>query len=230
MQLSVAVNRKMSFKEFRDLLILLYGDNIVSDEEFLLLHDTFKTKNPEFPHGNYERFDLGYMNSAECKAEFRVEKQDLPRLVAALQLPPVLRCEQRSICEDIEGLCMLLKRVYSSVVINLQWFRTELSLQSIRAARIFFKAQNLLKNASWYKLQNYNEMPAISIYKSTTTYPAIPLSSSAITAFLYRKALPETRKKYSFFHHGTIKLLSALFLFTNRPFRLKKSLRYPSRN
>ena len=120
MQLFVAVNRKMSFKEFRDLLVLLYGDNIVSDEEFLLLHDTFKTKNPEFPHGNYERFDLGSMNSAECKAEFRVEKQDLPRLVAALQLPPVLRCEQRSICEDIEGLCMLLKRVYSSVVINLQ--------------------------------------------------------------------------------------------------------------
>ena len=43
------------------------------------------------------------MNSAECKAEFRVEKQELPRLVAALQLPPVLRCEQRSICEDMDG-------------------------------------------------------------------------------------------------------------------------------
>ena len=52
MQLSVAVNRKMSFKEFRDLLILLYGDNIVSDEEVLLLYDTFKTKKSEFPHGN----------------------------------------------------------------------------------------------------------------------------------------------------------------------------------
>jgi len=90
----------MSLKEFRDLLILLYGDNIVSDEEFLLLYGTFKTKDPEFPHGNYERFDLGAMNSAECRAEFRVEKQDLPRLVAALQLPPVLRCEQRSICEQ----------------------------------------------------------------------------------------------------------------------------------
>ena len=70
-----------------------------------------KKSGPEFPHGNYERFDLDSMNSAECKAEFRVEKQNLPRLVAALQLPPVLRYEQRSICDDIEGLCMLLKRV-----------------------------------------------------------------------------------------------------------------------
>ena len=79
----------MSFKEFRKLLTLLCDDNIVSDEEFSLLYDTFKTKNPEFPHGSYERFYLDAMNSAECKAEFRVEKQDLPRLAAALQLPPV---------------------------------------------------------------------------------------------------------------------------------------------
>ena len=50
-----------------------------------------------FPHENYQRFDLDSMNSAECKAEFRVEKHDLPRLVAALQLPPVFKCEQRSI-------------------------------------------------------------------------------------------------------------------------------------
>ena len=48
MQLSVAVNRKMSFKEFRDLLILLYVDNIVSDEVFLLVYDTFKKKIPNF--------------------------------------------------------------------------------------------------------------------------------------------------------------------------------------
>ena len=74
----------MSFKEFHGLPILLYGDNIVSDEEFLLLYVTFKTKNPEFPHGNYEQFDLDFMNSTEYKAEFRFEKQDLPRLVAAL--------------------------------------------------------------------------------------------------------------------------------------------------
>ena len=40
-----------------------------------------------------------------------MEKQDLPRLVQAIQFPPVFKCEQRSICDDMEGLCMLLKRV-----------------------------------------------------------------------------------------------------------------------
>ena len=107
----VTVTGQMSTREFRELLILLYGDNIVSDKEFLLLYDTLKTKNPEFPHGNYEQFDLDSMNSTECKAEFRVEKQGLRRLVAALRLPPVLRCEQRSICDVMEDLCMLFKGV-----------------------------------------------------------------------------------------------------------------------
>lgn len=79
--------------------------------EFLLLYDTFKTKNPEFPHGNYEQFDPDSMNFTECKVEFRAEKQGLRRLVVAFRLPPALRCEQRSICDVIEGLCMLFKRV-----------------------------------------------------------------------------------------------------------------------
>ena len=99
----------MSVKEFRDLLVLLYGYEIISDEEFLLLYDSYISENPDFPHENYQRFDLDSTNSAECKAEFRVEKHDLPRLVEALQLPPVFKCEQRSICDDMEGLCILLK-------------------------------------------------------------------------------------------------------------------------
>ena len=80
----------MSFKEFRDLLVLFYGDETILDEEFLLLYDSFISKNPD---ENYQRFDLDSMNSAECKAEFCVEKHDLPRLVAALQLLPVFKCE-----------------------------------------------------------------------------------------------------------------------------------------
>ena len=129
----VTVTGKMSFKEFHGLPILLYGDNIVSDEEFLLLYVTFKTKNPEFPHGNYEQFDLDFMNSTEYKAEFRFEKQDLPRLVAALRLPPVLRCGQGSICDDIEGPCMFLKRVAYPCRLSdmIPWFGRPISVISL---------------------------------------------------------------------------------------------------
>ena len=101
----------VSFKEFRDLLILLYANNSISDAEFVLLYETFASKNPDFPYDSYERSNLDSMNTAECKAEFHVEKQDLPRLVQALQLPPVFKWEQRSICDAMEGLCMVLKRV-----------------------------------------------------------------------------------------------------------------------
>ena len=79
----------MSFKEFRDLLVLLYGDEIISNEEFLLLYNSFISKNPDFPHENYQRFDLDSMNSAECKAEFRVEK---PIALALLQPSSYHRC------------------------------------------------------------------------------------------------------------------------------------------
>ena len=107
----------VSFKEFRELLIVLYADNAISDAEFVLLYNSFSSRNPDFPYDSYELFKLDSMNSAECKGEFRVEKQDLPRLVQALQLPPVFKCEQRSICDDMEG--MLLKRVaYPSYVVD----------------------------------------------------------------------------------------------------------------
>ena len=43
-------------------------------------------------------------------AEFRVQKQDIPVLANVLQLPMNIHCPQRTICDRIEGLCMLLRR------------------------------------------------------------------------------------------------------------------------
>ena len=37
--------------------------------------------------------------------------RDLPRLAEALQLPPTFHCQQRTVFDSMEGLCMLLKRV-----------------------------------------------------------------------------------------------------------------------
>ena len=38
-----------------------------------------------------------YIDSAECKAEFRIEKADFPRLAGTLQLPPTFHCQQRTV-------------------------------------------------------------------------------------------------------------------------------------
>ena len=93
----------MSFKEFRELLILLCADNIVSNEEFLSLYNTFSSKNPDFPHGNDERFHLDSMNSAECKAELLRSKTFL----ALLQHSNYHRCLNAS-----RGVFVMTKKAY----------------------------------------------------------------------------------------------------------------------
>lgn len=100
-----------SFKDFRDLLLISYDSKIISDEEFLILYDTFQSKNPDFDYESYPAFDLDDFNTADCYAEFRFEKRDIPLLAEARQLPPTFTCRQGSVCDGIEGLCMLLKRV-----------------------------------------------------------------------------------------------------------------------
>ena len=70
-------------------------------------------KIPDFVRSRFQSyvvFDLQIMNSADCKAEFRVEKADLPRLTDALYIPAVFHCKQRSICDSLKGVCVLLRR------------------------------------------------------------------------------------------------------------------------
>lgn len=100
-----------SFKNVRELLLLSYVNNVISDREFVLLYDAYQSKNPDFNYQQYDPFNLDDIDSAECKAEFRIEKADLPRLAEALQLPPTFHCKQRTSFDSMEGLCMLLKRV-----------------------------------------------------------------------------------------------------------------------
>ena len=99
-----------SFKETRNLVLECYVDGIIDEDDFMLLYDINQSKNPEFPHENYEPFNFDALDPVECVADFRVEKQDIPRLADALGIPPVIKCQQRSICGGTEGLCMLLRR------------------------------------------------------------------------------------------------------------------------
>ena len=47
-----------SFKNVRELLLLSYVNNVVSDGEFVLLYDAYQSKNPDFNYQQYEPFNL----------------------------------------------------------------------------------------------------------------------------------------------------------------------------
>ena len=61
------------------------------------------------------------MNDAECLAEFRFKKRDLPLLPEVLQIPDSFTCYQRSVVSGMEALCILLRRLsypcrYSDII------------------------------------------------------------------------------------------------------------------
>ena len=101
----------MSLKDAREHLLIAFDDRTITDEEFLLLYDMNRSKNLDLPYEQYERFSLDDMEDDECLAEFRFRKRDLPLLAEALQIPHVFICDQRSVADGMEGLCMLLKRL-----------------------------------------------------------------------------------------------------------------------
>ena len=72
-----------SFRETRVALLYAFSDDTIDEEEFVLMYDAQKSKNPEFSYGDYNRFSLDEMDEAECKAEFRCEKNDLSLLAEA---------------------------------------------------------------------------------------------------------------------------------------------------
>ena len=98
-----------SHKQLRELLLIYYADNMLSDEEFLLLWENYESTNPDFPWDSYDLLTIVNMDEAKYKAEFRVEKTDLHRLAEALPIPGTLKCYQGTVCDGMEGLCMLLK-------------------------------------------------------------------------------------------------------------------------
>ena len=92
----------MFFRQTREMLLLTYDSKIISDEELLVLWESCRSKNPDFPHSSYARFDLKNIDETECLAYFRVQKQSIPVLANVLQLPMNIRCQQRTICDRIE--------------------------------------------------------------------------------------------------------------------------------
>ena len=101
----------MAFKDYRNLLIMSHDDGLIDDEEFIVLHDLYASRDPDFPYDVYAPFDLDELDESESVAEFRFRKRDVRALAEVLRIPDTIICEQRSVCDGVEGLCMLLKRM-----------------------------------------------------------------------------------------------------------------------
>ena len=97
-----------SFREIRSILLQIFGDGDISEDEVLLPYDVNISKNPDFPHESYGKFDLNDMDDCECLSEFCFRKSDLPVLSEALHLPNYFTGQQGAICDGIERLCITL--------------------------------------------------------------------------------------------------------------------------
>ena len=97
-----------SFREIRSILLQSFDDGDISEDEFLFLYYVNTSKNPHFPYESYGKLDLNDMDDSECLSEFRFRKSDLPVLSEALHLPNYFICQQGTICDGIEELCIAL--------------------------------------------------------------------------------------------------------------------------
>ena len=75
-----------------------------------MFYEAYAPQNLPFQHSACEKFSLENKNSAERKADFRVDKRDIALLIEALRVPLIFRCSQGTICDGTEALCIVLKR------------------------------------------------------------------------------------------------------------------------
>ena len=68
-----------SFKKVHEMLCLCLIEEIIDE--------AYRPSNFPFPHSAYEKFSLANKDPAECKADFRGEKKDIPLLLDALRVP-----------------------------------------------------------------------------------------------------------------------------------------------
>ena len=88
----------MNYRETRELLTISHAFGDIDDDEFITLYEAYSSKNLDFLYKSYPRFELEDLDEAECVAEFRFQKKDIPILSQVLRAPEVFRCRQGTVC------------------------------------------------------------------------------------------------------------------------------------
>ena len=85
-------------------IIRNHNDGFIDDDGFVVLYDLFASKNLDFPYDWYAQLDLEELDESESFAEFRFGKRDIRILKEVLQIPDMVTCSQRSVCDGLDGL------------------------------------------------------------------------------------------------------------------------------
>ena len=85
----------MSSQDVQGALVGSFAAGHINEKEFIILYEEYQSANLCFPYWEYQPFRLDDLDNSKCRADFRIEKEDIPRLATALQIPPVFRCSQR---------------------------------------------------------------------------------------------------------------------------------------
>ena len=181
-----------SYRDARMLILDVFDDGFIDEEELPFLYNLNTSKNPVFPYESYERFELASIDEAECKAEFRFEKSDLPQLAEALLIPEVFKGLQRSVCDGMEGFCMLLRRLaypcrYSDLIPRFSRPVPELSMITTKVAD-FIYAKHAQRMTQWKNIIQFclTNMHDHHIESQFLAQHLIEKSSSCIFAIIDR--------------------------------------------
>lgn len=94
----------------REAVLFAHGCGLINDEEFALLYDVNKPKNPDMRYSNYEQFDINKLSDDECRSNFRFFRNDIYTLKEVMQLPEQFTCYNGVKVDCVEALSMYLKR------------------------------------------------------------------------------------------------------------------------
>ena len=61
--------------KFRDTILLAHASRLINTDEFVLLYDVNKPKNPDLPYTNYDLFDLDKMTNDEWSLMVSMRRQ-----------------------------------------------------------------------------------------------------------------------------------------------------------
>ena len=172
----MATNR--SLRAVREQLLVAYAEDIIDAEEFILLYDANQSK-PIYPYWKYEKFDIGMIDDEQSFIDFRFGKNDLYTLLDIFNIPERVTTIQGTVCQDIEALCILLKRLafpawYSDMTPMFGRNMTEICL-------IYNKMLDHIYEQQAHRLNDWNQPilapDQLQVYADTIHEKGAPLQS-----------------------------------------------------